>query len=354
MKIGFVVCFCFLIFFIVGCEDNQGETSVQTNAEEKAVEAKLEPLSFSDETFMFESSYGWLDNDTILYSAKREDEHYLFSYHLPSKEKKELFTTREIIAQASVSPNSKYILVYAASNNTEASIHFLDGEGNQQYSVSIPSSELSFAWNPFSEDTLLIDSFYEDWTYKTYVCNVKQKTLEEVTIPQPFAQWYAKEDFLFLKWDDNSPQLSAPLMKYNKNSYVENSLSQNVIAFEANKEVLFTINESKEDQNNLFYTVSDWKGNELNKWEIPAIRSYSDWMIPEFDIIEDQKSIIAFVPYDSALIDQYDKQFQLISYNWETGEREVLMEDMESAPLIFSPEGNKCLYGNTLENIIEF
>ncbi|WP_042345972.1 hypothetical protein [Bacillus massiliigorillae] len=346
----FFVCYCFLILFIVGCENQPKKTTKQIE-EKKPGEVTIESLSLSDE-YTFESSYGWLDNDTIIYSANKDDEHYLFSYHIPSKEKKELFKTGEMIAEASVSPNKKYILVYSTSDSSVANVHFLTSSGSKQYSVSIPSSELSFDWNTFAEDTVLIDSFYEDWTYKTYVCNFEKKTLHEVKIPQPFAQWHSKDSVLFLQWDDDSPRLSAPLMKYNLESNKESDLYKDVITFKANKKVLLTVHEIPEDKNNVVYMFHDWEGKELQTIKMPVISSYSDWMIPSFDINDKQHSLITFQPYEAALMDQYDQKFQLSLYNWKTGEKRVIGDHLESAPLLFSPAGDKCLYGNKLEQII--
>ncbi|MEH6940388.1 hypothetical protein [Bacillus sp. JJ722] len=341
-----------MFLFIVGCEEQAKETTKQLD-EDAPREVTVKPLSLSDD-YTFESSYGWLDNDTIIYSAKRDDEHYLFSYHIPSKEKKKLFKTREMIVEASVSPNKKHILVYSTSDSLVANVHFLTSSGSEQYSVSIPSSELSFAWNFFGEDTVLIDSFNEDWTYKTYVTNFKKKTLEEVKLPQPFAQWYSENSTIFLQWDDYSPQLSAPLVKYNLETKEESDLYKDVITFKANKKVLLTIHEVPDDKNSVVYSFHDWKGKELHTMKLPVISSYSDWMIPSFDLNEKTHSMITFQPYESSLIDEYEQQFQLSLYNWKTGEKRVLKDQMESAPLVFSPEGDKCLYGNKLEQIIEF
>lgn len=351
-RIGLFICACFFFILMVGCEEQTAKTN-------KLMEVKtprdvtIKPLSLSDE-YQFESSYGWLDNNTIIYSASKDDQHYLFSYHLTTKKQKELFKTSEMLVEASVSPQKKYILVYTTSENQFANVHMLTSTGDEQYSTSIPSSEISFSWNEFDENQLLLDCFNEDWSYRTFVIQIDKKELSEIQSPQPFAQWKSKNALVYLQWDEDKPQLSAPLVTSHVGQQHINTLYDDIITFKASKNVLFTIQEIAGDMNNVLYVFYDWQGKELHSIKLPAISSYSDWMIPSYDLIEPSQSLITFEPYGPALIDQYDQLFQLSLYNWKTGEKRVLKEKIEAAPLKVSPEGDKSLYGNKLEQLIEF
>lgn len=347
--------FCFLFIFIAGCENEPGNTKEKKEVEQNEQNSKalIKPLALTDDEYMFESSYGWIDDDTIIYAAQKDQTYYLFSYHIATQKKKKLYSTKEIIAEASVSPNKKYILLYSAGQSSKATIQILSTQGSELYSVSIPSSEVSFSWNPFSEEVVLINSFYEDWSYKSFIINFNKQTLEEVSLPKPFAQWNSKDELLYLQWDEESPQLTAPLERYELLTGKTTNLYKDVITFQADKKVLLTVHEYLGSKKALKYSFHDWKGNVLHSLKSPVIGSYSDWMIPSFYMNEKTNTFITFLPYESSVVDQYEKGFQLISFNWKTGKRRIIKENMESAPISCSPNGKRCLYGNTLEKLIE-
>ncbi len=57
---------------------------------------------------------------------------------------------------------------------------------------------------------LFVSSFYEDWTYSSYVLNPDEQTMETLDFPQPFAQWASENDLMFFDWDKEEPALTAP------------------------------------------------------------------------------------------------------------------------------------------------
>ncbi|MFS0780931.1 hypothetical protein [Bacillus sp. 1P06AnD] len=353
-KVFLFLFFCLLVTTLAGCEEKNNQES---HEEPKQHDVTVKPLPLSDENHTFENAYGWLSNDTILFSATKDDKQktVLMSYRFETKEKKELYSTKETIGGVSISPGKKYILVYMSNGGSnQVGIHILTKSGHEVYSFAIPANEISFSWNPFSEDMLLIDSFNEDWSFQSYISYIGLNRMEKVDLPKPFAQWQSPHSLLYLDWNDETPQLTTPLKSFDLLTASSKSLYKESIVFKANKDVLLTINQHKKDSMAIEYTIHDWEGKTISKMKAPAIGSYSDWIIQPFDLVDKSKLLITFVPYESALMDQYKKRYQLVAFNWETGKKTVLKEKLDSAALSCSPQGNKCLYGNKLENSFEY
>ncbi|MDQ7860793.1 hypothetical protein RCO48_06040 [Peribacillus frigoritolerans] len=100
-------------------------------------------------------------------------------------------------SEVSISPSGTHILLSSFTSSDKASITILDKTGNPLYSVAIPAYELAYEWNSFKDGRLFVSSFYEDWTYSSYVLNPDEQTMETLDFPQPFAQWASENDLMF-------------------------------------------------------------------------------------------------------------------------------------------------------------
>lgn len=344
--------FCCFFIFIGGCEDSQDKPIKENeNETEKNVIPTIEPLPLiEEEEYQFQSSFGWINDKTILYSAMKDEQYYLFSYDVSSEMKKELFTTNEMISEASVSFNKEYIFVYSSDNTSNANIRILSTKGEELFVESIPSMEISISWNPFDENTFLVDSFEEDWSFKTYIFHINENKVEKINVPQPFAQWYSKESLMYIDWDAAGlSQMAAPLMKYNIQTGEQELLFEDVIAFQKEEGVLLLIRENKEDTTQVEYDFYKNINTKINAIQLSVTGSYSEWYALPYDFISGKQSILTFLQHEPTS----DKENLLVSYNWKTGESTVVMEGLEPAPISCSPNGEYCLYGYTLENIIK-
>jgi len=343
----FILFYICLLVFIFGCKSESGQKSNEEQIGkapfviEKAI---IEPLPLLEDEFAFESSFGWIDDDTIIYAAKKEEEYYLLSYNLSSKKKETLYQTNKMIAEASVSPNGKYVFLYTSEDDVEAHIHILTLDGNEKYTVSIPAREIAFAWNQFSETVIMINAFYEDWTFNNFILDFEAGSIEEIQLPQPFAQWYSKDEYIYIHWDEQEPQLAAPLLTLNIEANEVNETLQAVTMFESGKEVLFAAQVSQEEAR-LEYTFI-LEDQEIKRLSAGVNLGDSGGSIPEYDLQEENDSFFTF------LIDEKSSS-QLIMYNYVTGEQQIVLDHLASAPISVSPNGKWCLYGYSLENVIE-
>ncbi len=356
-KTGYLTCLfvCFLCIFVVGCKEHQEKVKVKEKEKTKILnqEEIIKPLPLSEDSSILESSYGWLNEDTILYSTKIGNQYALISYHIPSKKKKKLFITDHLIMEASISPNKKYILLYSKGSHSQMNIHILTIQGEDRYSVSLPANELVVSWNPFVDDNLvLITSFYEDWTYSSFLCDIEMKNLEEVRIPQPFTQWESATSLMYLELNDDIQQSSAPLMSYSIKSKEKKTLFNNILDFKIQNDVLVTTHEkqSEDNQNQIVFQIN--KGNTVKSISLPTIADQYGSIVLPYTILSEEDSIVTYIPYKTNSNDPYEESYQLINYNWESNKIKVISKNVKLAPLACSPNGEECLYGNKLENLI--
>lgn len=356
----FIPLFISTILLITACEPSKDLSKPVNDTEKEHSQSKLE-TSVSNlkvptaETEKIEAIYGWLDSKTILYSVKRDGSKIsqLMAWNLETNDTSVFYQPAFAFSEVSISPSGTHILVSSFTSSGKASITILDKTGNPLYSVSIPAYELAYEWNSYQDGMLFLSSFYEDWTYSSYVLNPDDQTMETLDFPQPFAQWASEKELMFLDWDKEEPALTAPLERKALNGDGADSLMLDVIHFKKMKQVLMTIQVETEKQDRGTYAFYDSTNKPIHSFSVPLLKSFSDWVIPSYDIIEKNKEFITFIPNESKDADQYEGRFTLTKFNWAKGTQEELMKDMENEPLSCSLDGNLCLYGYQFEKIID-
>ncbi|MFJ7637198.1 hypothetical protein [Peribacillus sp. NPDC097225] len=319
-------------------------------------ESSLSTLEIpASEKGKIEAIYGWLDSNTILFSEKKDgmDSPQLMEWNLKTNTSAVFYQPSSDFSEVSISPTGAHVLISSFTSAGKTAITILDRTGNPQYSLVLPAYELSFEWNSFQEDMLFLTSFYEDWTYSSYVINPEEQTVHSLDFPQPFAQWDSGNGLMFLDWDREEPALTAPLERKALNDGTVENLMLDVIHFKKVKHALMTIQVETEKQDRGTYAFYDETNKPIHSFSVPLLKSFSDWVIPAYDMIEKNKELLTFVPVESKDADQYESKFTLTKLNWETGTQEELMKDMENEPLSCSLDGSLCLYGNQFEKIID-
>lgn len=356
----FVPLFISTILLISACEPSKDLSKPVNDTEKEHSQSNLE-TSVSNlkvptaETEKIEAIFGWLDSKTILYSVKRDGNELsqLMEWNLETNETSVFYQPAFAFSEVSISPSGTHILLSSFTSSDKASITILDKTGNPLYSVAIPAYELAYEWNSFKDGRLFVSSFYEDWTYSSYVLNPDEQTMETLDFPQPFAQWASENDLMFLDWDKEEPALTAPLERKALHGDGADSLMLDVIHFKKMKQALMTIQVETEKQDRGTYAFYDPTNKPIHSFSVPLLKSFSDWVIPSYDFIEKNKEFITFFPNESKDADQYEGRFTLTKLNWEKGTQEELMKDMENEPLSCSLDGNFCLYGYQFEKIID-
>ena len=155
-------------------EDLQDHANKNPNLQEQI---SIDALSLNEqEAGKMEAIYGWLSSDTILYSKRLKDEELsqLMTWNLKTNEHKVFYNPTAPISTVSISPSKSYVLV-STTLKEKVQNNILNANGNPVYSVSLSAYDVTYEWNVYQEDVLFLSTFFEDWTYNSYIVNVRSK-----------------------------------------------------------------------------------------------------------------------------------------------------------------------------------
>lgn len=346
------------IFLITGCAQPEKAQMEQNQDQEKEASEPSAPPEAENKNIKtieikegeFQGANGWLSNDQIVYTVKDGAASRVYAYSLFSGEQELLYESSHPIASVTVSPSGKYILIRSSPGTYEAALTVIKSSGKVVWEENISGFDFAVEWNPYDEESILIASFTEDWDFTPYQIDIAKGTYAELNLREPFAKWGDSDHLFFLDWDSESPSLFAPLVKQSIDGNNETLVEEDIFQFDAAKDRLMTITVPANQSDQAMYTFMDNQFKKLSSFSVPHLTRFSDWLVPYYDWTP--RGIITFQPLYSAESDMYAGGFQLISVDRETGNKEVLFEDMENAPLSCSPDGKACLTGFYLEELI--
>jgi hypothetical protein len=308
-----------------------------------ATEAKL-PLEINES--LFHSVADWKDDETLLYITNDVDGSEIHTYNLFTGESSLFFESQSPIVQFEANANHSLFFVQTSPTSYEAELIILDTEGKVKFSTKIESYELQYTWNQINNNQLFISSFSEDWTYKTYMLNVKENNITTNPVDFPFIQWLNDEEISYLKWDQDTPSITAPLYIYNIENQNETELANGVVSNSNFKKVMSTF-ELVDDNGTAVVRFYDLKSkNKLTEMPTSLVALYSEWSIPYHDM-DSKKNIFYMFEVNEA-----KTAFSLISFNLATEEKQTIIDTIENLPFKLSPNGEYALYGARYEHII--
>jgi hypothetical protein len=347
------------LFLITGCvQPEKAEMGQSKDQENETPESSAPPDETENRTIKtiqikkgeFQGANGWLSNDQLVYTIKDGAVSKVISYSLFSGDQELLYESSHPIASVTVSPGGKYILIRSSPGTYEAALTVIKSNGKVVWEENITGFDFAVEWSPYQEESILFASFTEDWDFTPYHINIAKGTFREINLREPFAKWWDSDHLLFLDWDNENLSLFAPLVKQSIDGDNETLIEEDIFQFDAARDRLMTITVPANQSDRALYTFMDNEFNELSSFSIPHLTRFSDWLVPYYDWTP--RGIITFQPLYSAESDIYAGGFQLISVDSETGDKEVLLEGMENAPLSCSPDGKACLTGFYLEELI--
>jgi hypothetical protein len=296
----------------------------------------------------------WYSDHHLLYITNHEQSSSVYVYNLLTGSSELLYKSEVPIVTIQASPSKKNILIQSSPSTYEGQVTILSPEGSEIFKQSIPSYELAFEWNPFNESEILISSFNEDWTFQMLLLDIEQEKTTELLLPQPFIKWIGNEEVAYLNWNEDSPSLFAPLMTKNLISDAEKEMFTDVVQFAAYNDILMTVTVKDEEQLQASYTFYDKDKKVLNSFSIPHLSMFSGWLVPFNDLNVSKGEFITLKPVKSAEADAYREGFELVSYDIDKGNSNVILHDLKNEPMMLSPSGEAALYGNRFDKIIDF
>lgn len=354
----------FLLLIIVGCQKDdkndadevktpdsppKQEAIVEKEKEEQEEKAEESIFPIQVENGIFQTVSGWVDDEHILYISEGSNGTNVYSHNIKSGRDSLLFESESPIVSVVISPLKEFFLVHSSPSTNEALINVLKLNGESVAEESIPSTELNIEWNPFDDSSILITSFTEDWDFSIWQMDLNQFSLTEVVMPQPFGYWLSKEELLYLDWNMEEPSLDANVKQFHLDTEESMDVLTNIFHIDSFGEVFMSIGADEKNARYTFYHDT----SEIFSFEAPHLARYSDWLVPYYDYNVKTNTFLTYQPLHSTEVDAYQEGFQLVSYQLDNGQKDVVVEGMENTPLSCSPDGQYCLSGYYLENLID-
>jgi hypothetical protein len=357
------ICIISLMLLLAGCtiqqsangtnEGKKSENGPKKNGQASLFEKMKLPIPIQSGRFV--GVMGWLDDKTIVYLAETDGSSILYKYNLFSGKSIKLFASDAPVVSVKVSPSGKRLLVHYSPSDNQGTITVMDQAGKPLSTKTIVSSEISYVWNPYNEDLVLVTAFDEQWNFHVSILNIKTNELANSLLKkQPFAEWLTGKEFIYLDWDINEPALFAPVARQKMSeTKVEYIQLKNVFQLFAFQDVFLILSVADGKQEKAVYTFYTNRFKRLQTFSIPQLANLSDWLVPNHDFVRKSNQFLTFRPLSSGDADTYNKGFQLVRYSLDGKKEEVLLEAMENKPIDCSPNGRLCLYGYQLENMID-
>lgn len=345
---------------VVGCSNNhisqlhEGLSHNPFRKEKPGVSffgEKVMPISEVEGSFS--GVAGWLTEDTILYITNFNTGSNLYTYHLSTGVSSLFFQGDNPIVSTEISPLRDKILIHTAPTSYQAEVIIKDINGETLSETKIDSFELAYEWNHENEEEVLVSAFNEDWSFNTYILNIPEGHLTEVSLPEPFVVWPKESELLYLNWDKNAPNLNAPLKKRNLDNEKEATLMTSVHHVDSSKEYILAVSTGEQDSMQSVYSIMNTEFVKTSEFEVPHLTAFSSWLVPFYDFIDREKKLIYLQPLRSGEADLYDEGFVLTEYSFEKNKGKQLLNQLENEPISCSPNGTLCLYGYQFEKIID-
>ncbi|WP_080845117.1 YqgU-like beta propeller domain-containing protein [Cytobacillus gottheilii] len=355
LHVGFFLVLAFSLLLLSGCQkDDDSEIEAdgkEANPPEAIIEPKEEIVPIEVESGQFSGIHGWLSEETVLYTVSKGASSDIYINNLYTGEKSLIYTSELPIVDVLISPDKEHLFIHTSVSTYEGLLTVTDRQGKVMDSQSLTAAELTYTWNPYNPNLILISAFSEDWTFSSYLMNIEEKSLNELTLKEPFVEWLNSGEVVYLDWSSENPALFAPLVKQAIDSEQNEVILDQIFQVKGFEKGIMTITAENDKMDKAVYTFMTDQFEVLSSFSVPQLTNYSDWLIPYSDFVKNQ-SFLSFQPLHSSEADLYQNGFQLINTNLSSGEREILLENAENEPLSCSPDGNACLYGYYFEKLI--
>lgn len=352
-----------MVFIVIlsGCEKgNANRTKLSTVHLEKQGSEKITgekedtdhlfvPLRLKEKDFQF--IIGWISEESLLIIERNNGGSTISTYNIKSGKKKELYFSRQPVVSAEISPSKKYLFIHLSLSDNEAIVTIIRISDQQLvFYGEIESSEIDYEWNHYDETNILVNVFYKDWSFRTYVIDTNSGLLRELHLPQPFAIWHTDSHFLFLDWKKDEPDITASLVLKEDGMEKPVLTNKRFYYLDGWENIFLVISPSTDSFSQSVFQFYDESFHLISSFTIPHLSNYSGWEIPNYDFVDN--NFIMIEPKSSGKVDSYAEGYQMVKRNIINGKKETIFKTIENTPLLCSPKGSYCLTGNLYENIV--
>ncbi|GGA32077.1 YqgU-like beta propeller domain-containing protein [Psychrobacillus lasiicapitis] len=353
-----VVILILCLFFLQACKEKNIQIEIPDstgNVEapqslpsdvDNAPSKKIPTLQF--DRSVFHSVIGWLSDDEILFILMENGEWTVQSYTLSTETWKSIYATKTPIIQGEIHPGKEMILLHTSSNSSSAEVILLHKDGYVLQSLLFESAEIYMNWHPENPNLIAFTTFYEDWTYDTFIYDGTTQNLKTIEVDNPFIKWYDDNRLMVFKWNESSLDGSDLLLYSIKDEVLEETDWNHLLDVQnLGKSMLYiTINEQKD----LFeYRLEEKETSRVFEWTSPAVSNYSEWVVPNMSVVQPDKLII-LQSKKAGNLDEYTDKSVLSSISLDGAKQ---FGELGDGPIDCSPNGAVCLGGYEKENWIQ-
>ncbi|MFJ7971421.1 hypothetical protein [Psychrobacillus sp. NPDC096389] len=297
---------------------------------------------------VFHSVIGWMSDDEILFILMENGEWTVQSYTLSSEKWKTIYTTTTPIIQGEIHPGKEMVLLHTSSNSSSAEVLLLHKDGYIAQSLFFESAEMYMNWHPENPNLIVFTTFYEDWTYDTFIYDGTTQNLEAIEVDNPFVKWYDENRLMVFKWAESSLDGSELFFYSIKEKTIEKTSWNHLLDVQnlGGSMLYMTINEP---QNQFEYRLEEKKTNQVFEWTSPAVSNYSEWIIPNMSIIQPDE-LIMLQSKQAGNVDAFTDRSVLSSISLNGSKQ---FGEIDAGPIDCSPNGAVCLGGYEKENWIQ-
>ncbi|HWO96029.1 MAG TPA: hypothetical protein VNM45_06800 [Bacillus sp. (in: firmicutes)] len=343
----------FILFILAGCQLHSAE-GMKDGEEDRQPVKQVPPIkTLKVDGSSFFSVGDWYDNETVLVMEDDEKQSNIYLYNLYTGEKKLFFQSENRIVSVKANHNHTYFLVQTTISDQQAELLFLDQEGKITQSFQMDSFDVQYVWNPYREDQVFVTTFFEDWTFQSFLLDLSNKAHEKYMLSQPFAQWLTKSSLAYVPINKDNPLGDVPLLVHDVYTKKEKQVLDGIVSFSAFPGTLLTVGPKQGEEGNGVYTF--YKTDTLQKIQslsMPLVSDVSGWIIPyhQFNAANDM-----FYVFQPRAVDKMAeaKGFQLLSFSLKTGKKKIIFEQIDNVPFKLSPNGQLGLMGYQSEKIID-
>lgn len=355
--------FLSMIFSIlIGCQPSKQPNEVVDTpsvtegvVEESPAAHEIDDIKQIETPFQsFSGVVEWLNDETVLYITEASGKYEVMAFNVLSGESTLFFTSESPILTVKANRAYELFAIQTAPSYSEGHLSVVDANGNLVNKWQFPDSQdLVYSWNPFTNKHIAVSSLDEEWNFEGYLLDVSSDELKEKDYSNPFIQWLAENKVGYINWNQDEPSLTAPLLSYDLLTDKTELIMENVIMFTSFSGLIMTMTNSIGNEQAADYNFLDIiNKRKVQQFQAPLLSMYSNYVTPFYEYVSSSNMFYTFIPTSSGSGDEQSVAFELISFDVEKGEKDVLLEHVENKPIKFSPNGQYCLYGYQLEQLI--
>ncbi len=327
----------------------------QTNLEYKTYEKESERFSFRSRIVPLHEPNlnritSWYGNHEVLILVNDGISSRLEKYNFYTGKRDVFYKSSDFIMQVQPNSNNTYVAIESKDISNNSILTILNAEGDMVLQKKIAVDFLELAWSPYAPSSLMVTSYYPSLQTTIEVMDLEQQEKQELHI-EPYVQWFSKDQVAYFDWN-NGASLQAPIKIYNIHSTTTQHLSQNAILFDSIPNY-FMYMEFKEDVLNVKFVDSTTQ-NEVNSFDTPVLDSHAGYIwSPIFDWSSTSNLFFIFEAKQAGSLIDYNHGYQLIVYDVQAGKKQDVVSVDEITNLDCSPNGEWCLMGAQLENLVD-